>query len=129
MHHSAGGVVCRDGHVVVCSQEGLSWSLPKGRVEKGETVLAAAEREIYEESGVKQLQLIKELPIYERSGLGNPNSRIVMHFFLFYTEQQELQPIDPENPEARWVKKERVADLLTHPKDKEFFQSIIDEIP
>jgi len=36
--------------------------------------------------------------------------------------------IDSENPEARWVQKELVAELLTHPKDKEFFFSIINKI-
>jgi hypothetical protein len=41
--------------------------------------------------------------------------------FLFRTAQDELSPVDPENPEARWVEKERVAGLLIHPKDKEFF--------
>jgi hypothetical protein len=41
--------------------------------------------------------------------------------FLFKTEEEELSPIDPENPEALWVDRERVAELLTHPKDREFY--------
>ena len=48
--------------------------------------------------------------------------------FLFKTNQEVLKPIDPTNPEARWIKKEKVAELLTHKKDKEFFLSIINEI-
>jgi hypothetical protein len=35
-----------------------------------------------------------------------------------------LKPIDPDNPEARWVDPEQVRELLTHPKDGEFFESI-----
>jgi hypothetical protein len=32
--------------------------------------------------------------------------------------------VDPENPEARWVEKAKVAELLTHEKDKEFFRGV-----
>ncbi len=48
--------------------------------------------------------------------------------FLFKTNQEVLKPIDPENPEARWVEKEKVAELLTHTKDKEFFLSVMNKI-
>jgi hypothetical protein len=33
-----------------------------------------------------------------------------------------LCPVDPENPEARWVEAQDVAALLTHPADREFFR-------
>ena len=48
--------------------------------------------------------------------------------FLFTTKEEKLKPIDPGNPEARWVKKEEVAEFLTHKRDKEFFLSVIGEI-
>ena len=50
--------------------------------------------------------------------------------FLFKTSEGKniLKPIDPDNPEARWVDKEKVASLLTHPKDREFFLKIKGEI-
>ncbi len=48
--------------------------------------------------------------------------------FLFKAQEISLKPIDPKNPEARWVQKENVPDLLTHPKDKEFFLSIQSKI-
>ena len=35
---------------------------------------------------------------------------------------------DPENPEAVWVEKSKVIDLLTHHKDKQFFQNVLDKI-
>ena len=44
------------------------------------------------------------------------------------TKEKFIKPIDPENPEARWVEKDQIAELLTHPKDKEFFLSIKDKI-
>ena len=54
---SAGGVVVNaEGKVLVVNQHGTSWSLPKGHIEDGEDALAAARREIYEESGVSDLE-------------------------------------------------------------------------
>lgn len=129
---SAGGVVLNaKNEVLVVSQHGVSWSLPKGHIDPGEDTLAAAKREIYEESGITQLELVKELGFYERHRIGkradheDRTELKKMHFFLFRTRQTELKPVDPHNPEARWVPKRRVAELLTHKKDKEFFQSIV----
>ena len=45
--------------------------------------------------------------------------------FLYTTNEDSLKPTYPANPEARWVESERVAELLTHPKDKEFFLKIL----
>ena len=53
---SAGGVIENtEGKIVVVSQRGTSWSLPKGHIEDGEDILAAAKREIYEETGITEL--------------------------------------------------------------------------
>lgn len=124
---SAGGVVLNGGgRVLVVNQHGTSWSLPKGHVEEGEDALAAATREIYEEAGIRDLTLIRQLGSYRRFRLGRDGGEdeselktIVM--FLFETSETELSPVDVENPEARWVDVEEVARLLTHPKDAEFF--------
>ena len=69
--HSAGGVVTnQEGKVLVVSQHGTSWSLPKGHIDPGETALAAARREIYEESGIRDLEFVRELGTYERYRIG-----------------------------------------------------------
>ena len=122
-----------DGDVLVVSQHGNSWSLPKGHIEEGEDAMAAARREIHEESGVRELTYIKDLGTYQRSKIGrdggeDPSEQKTITMFLFRTAQYALRPIDPTHPEAKWVKKEAVADLLTHPKDKEFFFGILPEI-
>ncbi len=132
---SAGGVVISEKthDVLVVSQRGLSWSLPKGHIDPGEDALAAAKREIFEESGIHNLTLIKQLPSYERYKIsiehGDDKSELkTIHMFLFRTDQTNLAPQDTNNPEARWVAKERVSKLLTHPKDKEFFEQILPEV-
>ncbi len=63
--HSAGGVVTNnEGKVLAVSQRGTSWSLAKGHIDAGEDSLVAARREIYEESGIRDLELIRELGSY-----------------------------------------------------------------
>jgi 8-oxo-dGTP pyrophosphatase MutT (NUDIX family) len=52
-HHSAGGLVVRDGEILLIStREGKRWQLPKGHLEPGETSEQAAVRETREETGV-----------------------------------------------------------------------------
>ena len=121
------------GEVLVVNQNGNSWSLPKGHLDPGENELQAAQREIREESGVSQLKLIKKLGTYERPKItlrgGDDATEIKrITLFLFHTRQTELSPLDSRNPEARWVEKARVPELLTHAKDKEFYLKIIKEL-
>jgi ADP-ribose pyrophosphatase YjhB (NUDIX family) len=131
---SAGGVVLdASGRVLLVSQHGTSWSLPKGHIEAGEDALAAARREIYEESGVGRLELVRELGSYSRHRIGKDGGEDAselktIHLFLFRTTQTALAPVDADNPEARWVEPRRVAEMLTHPKDKEHFLSIIENV-
>lgn len=132
---SAGGVVLNSkGEVLVVSQSGDSWSLPKGHLEEGEDERAAAEREIREESGLSQFRFVKALGSYERprigrGGLGDdPTETKKITLFLFQASRDDLGPRHPEHPEARWVKKEEVSDILTHPKDKAFFLSVLNQL-
>ena len=131
---SAGGVVVGPhGRVLVVNQNNNSWSLPKGHIDAGEEALEAAKREIHEESGIDELTFVRDLGSYERPKLalggGDDRSEIKnIHMFLFKTSRKVLKPIDRENPEAQWVEKEKVAGLLTHPKDKQFFLSVMGKI-
>jgi len=127
---TAGGVVLNgQGSVLVVNQRGSTWSLPKGHVDPGEEPLEAAIREIREESGVSELQFLGSLGAFGRYKIGqdlkdDKSEWKVMLFFLFRTDQNALKPQDPHNPEARWVHPDEVAKLLTHPKDKAFYQSM-----
>ncbi len=128
---SGGGVVIGPGNkVLVVSQHGNVWSLPKGKVEAGEDTKIAAVREIAEESGVTQLEFIKPLGTYCRYKIakdgGEDKSELkTIEIFLYTTNQSKLEPQDPDNPEARWVEPQGVSALLTHPKDKAFYDEAL----
>tara|TARA_B100000029_G_scaffold509142_1_gene597632 strand:+ start:213 stop:632 length:420 start_codon:yes stop_codon:yes gene_type:complete len=126
----AGGVVLnKNGDVLIVNQRGNSWSLPKGHVENGETLLETAKREIYEESGIENLIYIQKIGNYSRYRIGldlnDDQSELKdIHIFLFKTNEMSLNPIDDHNPEAKWVLPENVSEFLTHKKDKLFFEEI-----
>jgi ADP-ribose pyrophosphatase YjhB (NUDIX family) len=132
LSRSGGGVVVgADGKILVVSQNGDSWSLPKGRLELGEDALQAALREIKEESGITQLELVRPLGKYRRfiiakGGQGEDESvEKEIELFLFTTNETDLKPQDSDNPEAKWANPADVARILTHPKDQEFFANIL----
>lgn len=58
---AAGGVVVIDNQFVAIERNGIP-DLPKGHIEKGESSEVAALREVEEETGISNLEIIKELP-------------------------------------------------------------------
>jgi len=57
---AAGGVVLRDDKLLFIFKNG-KWDLPKGKTDAGETVENAAIREVEEECGIGNLQIVKKL--------------------------------------------------------------------
>ena len=70
MIRAAGGIVVRDGRVLLVHRARYDdWSLPKGKLEPGETWEAAALREVLEETGVRgQLGEFLGASHYHREG-------------------------------------------------------------
>jgi|SRR6185437_12468392 len=127
---AAGGIIVNsDKKVLLVNQHNNSWSFPKGGIEEGETPLEGAKREIREEAGITELELITELGSFERYSLGAdgktediPYGMSKRTFFLFRTGQPG-HPDNKETTEVKWVTADEALTMLTHPKDKEFFAS------
>lgn len=58
---AAGGVVIIDNQFVAIERNGIP-DLPKGHIEKGESPETAAVREVEEETGISNLEIVTELP-------------------------------------------------------------------
>jgi 8-oxo-dGTP pyrophosphatase MutT (NUDIX family) len=123
---SAGGIVLNAKHqVLVVQQNKNSWSLPKGHVDPGESALEAARREIREEAGITDLDLLRDLGAYSRAkigqgGLNDLSEMKVMRMFLFKTDSAKLKLCDPAISAARWLSPEAAVQRLTHPRDRAF---------
>ena len=114
------------------NQRKRSWSFPKGHLDEGETPLSCAKREIYEETGLSNLELIQDLGKYKRFKIGNDgkddrSETKVIQLFFFITKEIELSPKDNHNPEAKWFSKDEALQFLTHEKDREFLVRVIQE--
>jgi len=119
--------------IAVVSQHGTSWSLVKGTLEKGEDKESALKREVEEETGITNFRTIKQYPSYDRYIIGKDGGEDksmlkTISMFLCVTPEPELLPQDPENPEARWIDPLEVGRLLTHAKDKAFYNGVLEEV-
>jgi 8-oxo-dGTP pyrophosphatase MutT (NUDIX family) len=97
---SAGGIVVRseNGRWLVAlvrgEGDGEGYVLPKGGVDKGETLEQAARREIWEEAGFPQLSYIRSLG--KKSRLSFDRRRwITTYYYLYTTTQTNPVPTDP----------------------------------
>lgn len=94
-------------------------ALPKGHIDRGETPLAAAEREVLEETGVEAepvCELGEARYWYRRDGKTIPKS---VTFFLFRYLSGDTQDHDDEVEEARWIGLEGAQTALTHAAERE----------
>ena len=92
----AGLVTNADGHVLMVLSPRRDWEFPGGQVEEGETLTAALEREVREETGV-QIAVGPLAGVYS-----NVKSHIVMLDFLCDCLGGELTP-SAESLQVEWV--------------------------
>jgi 8-oxo-dGTP diphosphatase len=118
---AAGGVVLRDGRIAVVHRPRYDdWSLPKGKLDAGETWEQAALREVQEETGLV-CELGEELSptsYHDRKG----RSKLV-RYWLMDPVEGEFEPND-EVDELRWLTPGDAAALLSYPHDAELVQEV-----
>jgi 8-oxo-dGTP pyrophosphatase MutT (NUDIX family) len=117
---AAGGVVSRAGEggvlevLLVHRPKYDDWTLPKGKLEPGETHEQAALREVEEETGLA-CELGRELPSTGyRDGKGRPK---VVRYWAMRPLGGAFSP-DHEVDEVRWASVEAARRLLTHDHDR-----------
>lgn len=103
-----------------------SWVLPKGHVEKGESLEQTALREIYEETGLTNIQLITHLGMIMReTPLSNGDvEQKTIHFYLAYLPCADLSsaPSDPKFIEVGWFTPREAIELLPYESEKVFLR-------
>jgi 8-oxo-dGTP diphosphatase len=113
---AAGGVVLRDGLVALVHRPRYDdWSLPKGKLDAGESFEDAALREVEEETGLR-CSLVRELPSIEYQVRGRP--KLVRYWEMEVVDETPFVPND-EVDQIRWVEPREALVLLTYDRDRE----------
>ena len=119
---AAGGVV-RDaeGRVLLAHRPRYDdWTLPKGKLDPGETFEEAALREVLEETGLR-CTLGRELPGTEyRDNKDRPK---VVRYFLMAVDSGEFEPND-EVDDVRWVAIDDAVGQLTYERDRDVLAAL-----
>ena len=116
---AAGGIVVRDGRLLVVHRPRHDdWSLPKGKLEDGESWEEAAVREVEEETG-----LVCE-PAGEagRTHYDVPDGPKEVRYYAMtsHGDARAQNEVD----ELRWVTPAEAASLLTYSYDRELVASV-----
>lgn len=134
-HLCAGGIVLGDSGTIalVRNRKETNWFFPKGHVEESETLEDAARREIQEETGLDELELLDTLGSYvrpkiEKDGSLSQTIEKEIHMFLFAAKPYaELSP-SMEIVDTMWCSLPRVMTSLENKKDAVWFTSVFERV-
>ena len=121
---AAGGRVLNENKETLLIFRRGKWDLPKGKLDKGETLEDCAVREVEEETGLQKIKLLSPLTITYH--VYHEGTRFILKESHWYnmkvTGDQKLVPQTEEDiHEIKWVK---AADLEKYRKDA--FPSVVD---
>lgn len=93
------------------------WDLPKGKIEKNETKPEAALREVREETGLNELEIINELPstfhIFDYKGK-KVLKRTYWFKMLYSGNSSPMPQIEEEIVEAIWIADSEIQKVLSN---------------
>jgi 8-oxo-dGTP pyrophosphatase MutT (NUDIX family) len=103
---AAGGIVENENKDILLIFRRGKWDLPKGKLDKGETIEACAVREVKEETGLQNVQIIRAMPsthhTYQEAG--KKILKRSVWYQMYAPGKQELQPQAEEDiTEIKWV--------------------------
>ena len=122
---------------------GLDWQMPQGGVDEGEELRTAAQRELWEETGVRSTSYLGETDwmAYEFPPYDGPASHRLAKFrgqrqkwfaLRFTGSESEIDPLTPRNDQPtefdawRWERLDRVADLVV-PFRREVYRAVAEK--
>lgn len=96
------------------------WDFPKGNIEKGEKEIDTVKREVYEETGITDLEFVfgfrEKIQYYYRRGREKIYKEVI--FYLAKTRQKEVR-LSYEHKGYEWLPFEQAYKKVTYPSSKE----------
>jgi len=115
---AAGAVVLRKGRVLLVHRPAYDdWSFPKGKLDRGETTVAAAIREVEEETG---LRVRLGVPLSRQSYPTAARTKVVDYWVGRVVGDHDVSRyvVNQEIDEVSWVNVAKADDLLTYKRDR-----------
>lgn len=114
---AAGGFVTNDNNEVLMIFRNGKWDLPKGGKEKNEKLKLTAVREVEEETGAKDLKVLKKLNktyhIFKRNG--RYKLKITQWYWMTTDYNGDFSPqVEEGIEEAKWISLEHQDCFLSH---------------
>lgn len=102
--------------LLVKNTKGGHWGLPKGTPEKNEEPMDTARRELFEETGIKSIDIktdviFEEKYDFEQNGI--LYNKIVIYYPGFVSEMTKGGQLD-QIDELKWIKIKEAKNILTH---------------
>lgn len=114
---AAGGLILSPSqHYLFILRNGF-WDLPKGKVEAGETLAQAALREVKEETGIEEVEIVRELTTtwhtYYMAGQTKPILKKTRWFLMRAAQESKLVPqIEEGIVGAYWLPYEDAVEII-----------------
>jgi 8-oxo-dGTP diphosphatase len=125
---AAGGVLWRERNsvrevaLIYRERWGGEWSLPKGKLEKGESFEEAAVREVWEETACRaEIQDFVAAVDYRVKG----RPKVVLFYAMRLVEERSFAPND-EIQALEWLAPEAAFDQLAHEKERDVLRRWIE---
>jgi 8-oxo-dGTP diphosphatase len=122
---AAGGLLVRDdGRIAVIHRPRYDdWSLPKGKLDPGESFEAGALREVLEETGVRG-RIVSELEPTSYVDRKGRDKLVRWYRMELESEPLEFAPND-EVDELRWLTPDEAGGLLSYDHDRALVQTLV----
>jgi 8-oxo-dGTP pyrophosphatase MutT (NUDIX family) len=114
---AAGGVVKNEKEEILMIFRRGKWDLPKGKLEKDETLKECAKREVAEETGLQKLEVIKPITITYHTyfQFGKHNLKESHWYEMKASKNEKLIPQTEEDiNEIIWAKKENLQKFFSN---------------
>ncbi len=114
----AGGITLYKNKILLIQHENIGWTFPKGHKEENESEKQTAEREIKEETGLKEFEIKRKIGTVTRNSKERSGELVLkdIHLFLVITKENKLNPEE----KCKWFSFQEAINKLAFREEKEF---------